>query len=72
MHFSKIDVDKKFQLRSRTLKNGFNRNDLMIQAIFDDKVQDIQSTSKASYEIVVEFQEEDTAAQNFSSTPPLF
>lgn len=44
----------------------------MIQAIFDDQVQDIQSTSKASYETVVEFQEEDTAAQNFSSTPPLF
>ncbi|KAM1115203.1 hypothetical protein TB2_038298 [Malus domestica] len=63
---------KIFQLRFGNLKNDFNRNDLLIQAIFDDKIQAVQSSSKASYESLAEFEEEDTTAQNFSSTPPLF
>ncbi|KAM1011014.1 hypothetical protein ACFX13_047165 [Malus domestica] len=63
---------KIFQLRFGNLKNDFNTNDLLIQAIFDNKIQAVQSSSKASYESLAEFEEEDTTAQNFSSTPPLF
>ncbi|XP_070667369.1 uncharacterized protein [Malus domestica] len=58
---------KKFQLRFGNLKNDFNRNDLLVQAIFDDKIQVVQSSSKASYESLVEFEEVDTTAQTFSS-----
>ncbi|KAB2618557.1 replication protein A 70 kDa DNA-binding subunit D-like [Pyrus ussuriensis x Pyrus communis] len=46
-------------------------NDLLIQAIFYDKLQ-VQSNSKASYESLAEFEEKDTTAHNFSSAPPLF
>ncbi|XP_070662161.1 uncharacterized protein [Malus domestica] len=63
---------KNFQLRFGNLKNDFNRNDLLIQVIFDDKIQAVQLSSKASYESLAEFEEEDTTAHNFSSTPPLF
>ncbi|XP_050156454.1 replication protein A 70 kDa DNA-binding subunit A-like isoform X2 [Malus sylvestris] len=63
---------KNFQLRFENLKNDFNRNDLLIQAIFDDKIQAVQSSSQASYESLTEFEEEDTTTQNFSSTPPIF
>ncbi|TQD74115.1 hypothetical protein C1H46_040354 [Malus baccata] len=58
---------KKFQLRFGNLKNDFNRNDLLVQAIFDDKIQVVQSSSKASYESLAEFEEVDTIAQTFSS-----
>ncbi|RXI09071.1 hypothetical protein DVH24_023215 [Malus domestica] len=49
---------KKFQLQFGNLKNDFNRNDLLIQAIFNNKIQDVQSSSKASYVSMAEFEEE--------------
>ncbi|RXH98373.1 hypothetical protein DVH24_010698 [Malus domestica] len=59
------------QIKNFQLQFGNLKNDFLIQAIFNDKIQVIQSSSKASYESMIEFEEEDTAAQNFSSTPPL-
>ncbi|CAL9021775.1 unnamed protein product [Prunus brigantina] len=59
---------KNFQLRFGNRKTNSNKNDLLIQAVFDEKVQLLESGSEANF---VEHQKKNIAAQMLPPTPPL-
>ncbi|CAL8139811.1 unnamed protein product [Prunus armeniaca] len=59
---------KIFQLRFGSIKTDSNRNDLLIQAVFDEKVQLLESGSEANFD---EHQKKNIAAQMLPPTPPL-
>ncbi|CAL9001948.1 unnamed protein product [Prunus brigantina] len=60
---------KIFQLRFGNIKTDSNRNDLLIQAVFDEKVQLLESGSKANF---VEHQKKILLAKCFRPLPHFF
>ncbi|KAL6295095.1 hypothetical protein ACE6H2_003237 [Prunus campanulata] len=59
-----------FQLRFGAIKNDLNRSDLLIQAVFDDIEQLLESSSSPSNQVLVQYEKKDTPGQIFPSTPP--
>ncbi|KAL6289288.1 hypothetical protein ACE6H2_006798 [Prunus campanulata] len=59
-----------FQLRFGAIKNDLNRSDLLIQAVFDDIEELLESSSSPSNQALVQYEKKDTPGQIFPSTSP--